>query len=81
MQSWRVLLLPFLVEIALSQLYDFEEPWNGPNDIRLAERMPSIYVGVCGTKTSFLAVVSQETMWAPNRVVTKGDIPTGMSRV
>ena len=37
--SWRVLVLPFLGP-ELKQLYDryrFDEPWNGPNNSKLAE--------------------------------------------
>jgi hypothetical protein len=32
MHSWRVLLLPFLEMQALYDQYDFNEPWDGPNN-------------------------------------------------
>ena len=41
--SWRVLILPYMEEGALYDEYDFDEPWNGPNNSALAARMPKVY--------------------------------------
>ena len=41
--SWRVLLLPYLEHQDLYDDYDFREPWNGPNNIKLLARMPREY--------------------------------------
>lgn len=41
--SWRVLILPFIEEKALYDAYRFDEPWNGPNNLKLADRMPQIF--------------------------------------
>jgi len=41
--SWRVLLLPFLEEQFLYSQYDFDEPWDGPNNSQLAAAMPAVY--------------------------------------
>ena len=43
MHSWRVLILPFLEQGALYKQYRFDEPWNGPNNSRMADQIPSIY--------------------------------------
>lgn len=43
MHSWRVLLLPFVDETGLYEEYRFDESWNGPNNIQLADRIPEIY--------------------------------------
>ncbi len=43
MHSWRVLLLPFLDEEKLYKEYRFDEPWNGPHNITLQDRIPHIY--------------------------------------
>ncbi len=43
MHSWRVLILPYIEEQALHAAYDFTEPWDGPNNSKLAGRMPSIF--------------------------------------
>ena len=41
--SWRVLILPYLEETDLFDQYRFDEPWDGPNNKRLLERIPSVY--------------------------------------
>ncbi len=43
MHSWRVLILPFMEETGLYEMYDFDEPWDGPNNSALADMMPGIY--------------------------------------
>lgn len=41
--SWRVVLLPLLGQQELYDAYRFDEPWNGPHNRELAQRMPDIY--------------------------------------
>jgi len=41
--SWRVLLLPFLDENQLYDQYQWNEPWDGPNNKKLIEKMPSVF--------------------------------------
>jgi hypothetical protein len=41
--SWRVLLLPFLDEQKLFEQFDLTEPWDGPHNRELLEKMPRIY--------------------------------------
>ncbi|HEV3025719.1 MAG TPA: DUF1559 domain-containing protein, partial [Pirellulales bacterium] len=43
MHSWRVLILPFVEGQHIYDQYNFNEPWNGPNNRRLAAMMPSTY--------------------------------------
>lgn len=43
MHSWRVLVLPYIEEQALFKKYNFNEPWNGPNNSKLADQMPEIF--------------------------------------
>ncbi len=43
MHSWRVLILPYLGENALFAKYNFNEPWNGPNNSKLAAQIPDVY--------------------------------------
>lgn len=44
MHSWRVLLLPYLGQKELYDKYNFNEPWDGPHNRRLAADAPSPYV-------------------------------------
>lgn len=41
--SWRVLTLPYLECQPIYAKYRFDEPWDGPNNIRLLKEMPSIF--------------------------------------
>jgi hypothetical protein len=66
--SWRVLILPYIEQNELYKEYDFCEPWDGPNNQKLADRMPRTYAlhgeGKPGnTITNYLAVVGPETVW------------------
>ena len=38
-----VLILPFLEETPLYQQYKFSEPWDGPNNSKLIDKMPELY--------------------------------------
>ena len=50
MHSWRVLILPFLEQRELYDAYNFAEPWDGPNNRKLADRdradLPPLRPGV-----------------------------------
>ena len=41
--SWRVLILPYIEEDELFKQYRFDEPWDGPNNIQLLQRMPRTF--------------------------------------
>lgn len=43
MHNWRVALLPFLEEAVLYDQYDFDQPWNSPNNQRIANQMPDVF--------------------------------------
>ena len=74
MHSWRVLLLPYLGYDELYSQYNFEEPWNGPNNSKLKNKMPDIYrcpnLGtVNSSQTSYFVVVGAGTAFPANRNV------------
>ena len=84
MHSWRVALLPHLEESDLFDQYDFDEPWDGPNNRKLADKAPYNYRCPLedekspGT-TSYLAIVGEHTAW-PGSVPTKlQELPDGSS--
>jgi hypothetical protein len=79
MHSWRVLVLPFMEGMSTYERYDFSEPWDGPNNSRLADRVvgPEGFILQGGgrifqcphgaregsTWTSYVAVVGPGTVW------------------
>jgi len=77
--SWRVLLLPFLEQTELYNAYRFDEPWDGPNNAKLAGRVGSIFKrpeaeGDRSSMTSFVAVVGPGTAYPGARAVKLGEI-------
>jgi len=71
MHSWRVLILPYLDQKPLYDRYNFNEPWNGPNNRKLLSARPSVYVcpsdegarAKGATQTSYVAVVGTKAAW------------------
>lgn len=41
--SWRVAILPYLEHNPLYQQYNFDEPWDGPTNRKLLDKMPEFY--------------------------------------
>ncbi len=41
--SWRVAILPYLEQQELYNQYNFDEPWDGPNNRKLLDKMPTVY--------------------------------------
>jgi hypothetical protein len=41
--SWRVAILPFLEESVLYQQLHLDEPWDSPHNLKLLDRMPSVF--------------------------------------
>ena len=84
LHSWRVLILPFLEQQELYDAYRFDEPWNGPNNRKLAARMPAIYACPADTDspthtTNYYAVVSSVTVWPEHLALRFRDIRDGTS--
>lgn len=52
--SWRVALLPYLEQDVLYRQFKIDEPWDHPDNLRLAAQMPDVFSpgrGVRGDKT------------------------------
>lgn len=72
MHSWRVLVLPSIAQDSLYRAYRFDEPWNGPNNSKLAMARdpefacpgdPTAYSpGIAAT--NYVAVVGPDTAWS-----------------
>ena len=81
-----VLILPFLEEQPLYAQYDFSEPWDGPRNIKLLNRMPAIFdcpsrpgsESVPSTLTSYVVVSGPGTLFPGAKPV---DLDPAASRV
>jgi len=73
--SWRVALLPYLEQQELYNSYNFDEPWDGPSNSRLLDKMPPVYGypklgGTSKTNTAYFVFSG------PDAMLGKGDKPT-----
>ena len=90
MHSWRVLILPFMEEKGLYDSYDFDEPWDGPNNRKLFSQVPDVYLCPSHSSSSrkgpvaasYFAVIGPQTVWpgAATRQVKDLQEADGMSQ-
>jgi predicted Ser/Thr protein kinase len=64
--SWRVALLPYVGQENLYHQFKLDEPWDGPNNVRLVTRMPQVYAyesakGAQGGQTYFRVFTGPQT--------------------
>lgn len=82
MHSWRILILPFIEERSLYESYDFNEPWNGPHNSRLADKMPSIFhmpsEPPSSSMTNIVAIAGPGTAFPGSRSTRKADFSDGL---
>ena len=71
--SWRVAILPYLEQNPLYQQYNFNEPWDGPNNRKLLHKMPAVlsYPGVdgspiSGTNSAYFVFTGKGTALSPS---------------
>ena len=89
--SWRVLILPFLDRDDLYQEYRFDEPWDGPHNQQLADKVGDLFhcpsdqtesearKTVVPLETSYVAVIGPETYWRGAEGVCPCDVYDGMA--
>lgn len=83
--SWRVLILPFLDGNEIYKQYDFREPWDGPNNRKLADKW-NHHTWQCPNNpefgqnlmTNYVAVVGPQTAFPGDRSVTFDDFRDGL---
>jgi len=89
MHSWRVLILPFFGETsatALHQAYDFDKPWDHPDNLKVAEQMPWVYASPHYPEhakqglTTYLAISSEGTVLGTTKPSTFREITDGASQ-
>ena len=86
MHSWRVLILPFMEQKDLYKQYRFDEPWDGPNNRKLADQVISIYSCPSethhpSTETSYVAVIGPRTAWPGEKQIGLADMADGTANV
>lgn len=50
MHSWRVLILPYLDQQPLHNAYDFNQPWDSPQNLAVTQNIPPVYA--CPSSTN-----------------------------
>jgi hypothetical protein len=71
--SWRVLILPFIDEQKLYDQYKWDEPWDGPNNRKLLDKIPLAYADrVYGENknyyTHYVAITGDGMAFSPEGV-------------
>lgn len=90
MHSWRVMILPYIEESALYDQYNFDEPWDSPNNMAVAAQMPDVFrcpsspqIGT-GNETNYVVVIGDskkfpQTLFSPNKGISFGKVTDGTS--
>jgi hypothetical protein len=84
--SWRVLLLPYIEQQDLYKEYNFDEPWDGPNNSKLHHRMPRQYAcpsdrdGLAAGRTNYFVVVGAATVFPGSNPLSRSDITRPLDR-
>lgn len=84
MHSWRVLILPFIEQDPLYQMYDFSEPWDGPKNRTISSTAPHVFYCPSDpagytTNTSYVLITGEETGWADDHSPRRDDFVDGPS--
>jgi len=84
MHSWRVLLLPYLEQQPLYEQYNFDEPWDSPANLALADIMPDVFrcpsdPSTPFSNTSYAMIVGPGTLFDGTRPCRIADISDGTS--
>ena len=84
MHSWRVLILPFLEQEALYRKYRFDEPWDGPNNRKLASTVLDVFNCPSqsddpSTMTSYVVILGPSTAWPGDKSTRWRDFADGTS--
>lgn len=84
MHSWRVLILPYIEEESLYKEYDFNEPWNGPHNSKLADKMPRIFHMLSEppstSVTNIVAITGPGTAFPGPKTTRKAEFTDGLDR-
>jgi hypothetical protein len=81
--SWRVALLPYLEQQPLYTQFKLDEPWDGPNNIKLLGQMPKVYncpsAQTPANETVYQVFVGNGAIFETTRGLRIPDITDGLS--
>lgn len=85
MHSWRALILPYLAtDLGTAAAYDFDEPWDGPNNRTLHAKTPQCFrcpsdLRLPPGMTNYVAVVGPSYAFSGAAPTTVAEITDGLS--
>jgi hypothetical protein len=91
LHSWRVALLPFLERADLYERYNFNEPWDSPNNLQVAQQMPEVFrcpdspSGPGSNLTNYVVIIGDpsqkpmQSLFLPNHWTAFREISDGTS--
>jgi prepilin-type processing-associated H-X9-DG protein len=86
MHSWRTAILPFMEQSHIFNQYNFNEPWDGPQNSQLAAMYPQLPVYRCPDDTaagfdspSYMAIVAPGGVFEDGKWNSIADITDGTS--
>ena len=81
--SWRVAILPYLEQAPLYEQYRKDEPWNGPNNIKLVDKIPALFRDPTdapnSTAASYFALVGGSSIFSGKEGMQFPQITDGLS--
>lgn len=81
--SWRVLILPFLECQHIYNQYNFDEPWNSPNNLAVTRQPVPVYTcpsspaGPGSTETNYMVITGPSTVFDAGKACTFPEILDG----
>ncbi len=89
MHSWRVFLPPFMESSNFYEQYNFHEPWDSPNNLKMIEMMPAGFQCPSANAeqgfTHYVVVIGDpyrfpQTMFSPDRAISLSEVLDGASQ-
>ncbi|CAN5424735.1 hypothetical protein BH10PLA2_BH10PLA2_05820 [soil metagenome] len=80
--SWRVALLPYLDQNELYKTYKMDEAWDSPNNRKVLEKMPRVFMAAPGkptTSSSYYVLTGTETAFPDDKATKIAQIADGTS--
>lgn len=84
--SWRVLILPYLGYSHVYDQYDFNQPWDSPQNMQVLRLMPAEYASAADEdaratfETSFMVVVGPRTAFPGSSAMRSSEIQDDLSQ-